>query len=81
MKRDLLYLFGESQTGHSAAAIGAFDGLHRGHCHILGNTVHYAHENGLSAAAILFDPLPAQFFGRLGADERLLLREEQEHRL
>ena len=81
MKQDLLHLFGEPLTGQSAAAIGAFDGLHRGHCHILGNTVRYARENELSAVAILFDPLPAQFFGRLGADERLLLREEQEQRL
>lgn len=81
MKRDLLHLFGEPLTGQSAAAIGAFDGLHRGHCHILGNTVRYARENGLSSAAILFDPLPAQFFGRIGANDRLLLREEQEQRL
>lgn len=81
MKRDLLHLFGEPLNSQSAAAIGAFDGLHRGHCHILGSTVRYARENGLRSAAILFDPLPAQFFGRLGADERLLLREEQDQRL
>ena len=77
----LLHIFGTPLPGHTAAAIGAFDGLHLGHCHILGNTVRYARENGLSSAAILFDPLPSQFFGRIGANERLLLREEQETKL
>ena len=78
MNEELNHLFGEPLQGNAAAAIGAFDGLHRGHCHILGNTVRYARKNGLTSAAILFDPLPSQFIGRLGPNERLTLREEQE---
>ena len=74
-------VFGAELTGHSAAAIGAFDGLHLGHQHILKNTVRYARQNGLTPAAILFDPLPSQFFGILGPNERLLLRPEQKAKL
>lgn len=61
----------------SSAAIGAFDGLHLGHQHILRETVEYAQRNGLDSAAVLFDPLPSQFFGRIGHDRRILLPEEQ----
>lgn len=81
MNNDLQNLFGKELPGHSAAAIGAFDGLHLGHQHILKNTVSYARQNHLTPAAILFNPLPSQFFGSLGANERLLLRSEQEAKL
>ncbi len=75
------HLFGPESTKHAAAAIGAFDGLHLGHRHILTETKQYAEKEDLEAAVILFDPLPAQFFGRIGPDQRLLLREEQEEML
>lgn len=70
-------LLGKDRLQASAAAIGAFDGLHIGHRHILQKTISYAQEKGIESAAVLFDPLPAQFFGRLGADQRILLPEEQ----
>ena len=78
MNFEIADLFGPEQQIHSAAAIGAFDGIHLGHQHILRRTAEYALEHKLIPAAILFDPLPAQFFGRIGPDERILLREEQE---
>ena len=68
-------------TSYSSAAIGAFDGIHLGHQHILRETVAYARQQGLEAAAILFDPLPSQFFGRLGTDQRILLPDEQKEML
>lgn len=68
-------------TSYSSAAIGAFDGIHLGHQHILRETVAYARQEGLEAAAILFDPLPSQFFGRLGTDQRILLPDEQKEML
>lgn len=78
MNEALTNLFGPELPNHSAVTIGAFDGLHLGHRHIISNTVTYARSKGISAAAILFDPLPSIFFGRLGADERIMLRDEQE---
>lgn len=81
MNEVLNNLFGPELPNHSAAAIGAFDGLHLGHQHIINNTVTFAKKNGITSAAILFDPLPSIFFGRLGKNERILLRDEQETRL
>lgn len=78
MSADLPELFGAARDKHSAIAIGAFDGIHLGHQHILRSTVTYAQAHDLIPTAILFDPLPSQFFGRLGTDQRILLREEQE---
>ncbi|MBQ6481122.1 MAG: riboflavin biosynthesis protein RibF [Anaerolineaceae bacterium] len=81
MNKVLNNLFGPVLPNHSAAAIGAFDGLHLGHQHIINNTVTFAKKNGITSAAILFDPLPSIFFDRLGKNERILLRFEQEIRL
>lgn len=81
MNEVLNNLFEPEFPNHSAAAIGAFDGLHLGHQHIINNTVTFAKKNGITSALILFDPLPSIFFGRLGKNERILLRVEQEIRL
>ena len=78
MNTALSELFGTDIGDHTAAAIGAFDGIHLGHRHILRSTVAYAEEHHLIPTAILFDPLPSQFFGKIGKDQRILLREEQD---
>ena len=78
MNEELLKIFGSEIPNHSAIAIGAFDGLHRGHQHILNNMITYARENELTSAVILFDPLPREFFSGLGYNDRILLRAEQE---
>ena len=70
-------IFGPEISGASSAAIGAFDGIHLGHRHILRETAAYAKEKGISSAAVLFDPLPSVLFGRLAPDQRILLPEEQ----
>lgn len=46
-----------------AAAIGKFDGLHRGHKQLLQEILN-CREQGLIAAVFTFDPPPAVFFGR-----------------
>lgn len=81
MNEELKNIFGAEVTYPTAVSIGVFDGIHLGHQHIIGSTVGYAKINGLMPVAILFDPLPAQFFGRLGPNERILLRHEQEQKL
>ena len=41
-----------------AIAIGAFDGVHRGHRELLGATVRDARKRGIAAVAVTFDPDP-----------------------
>ena len=41
-----------------AVAIGAFDGVHRGHRHLIDQMVADAHEHGIAAIAVTFDPDP-----------------------
>ena len=43
------------------AAIGNFDGVHRGHQENLGSAAAEARERGMKSIAITFDPHPAQF--------------------
>jgi riboflavin kinase / FMN adenylyltransferase len=47
--------------GPCVAAIGNFDGVHRGHQEILGAAVAEARVRGLRSIVITFDPHPAQF--------------------
>jgi riboflavin kinase / FMN adenylyltransferase len=47
--------------GPCVAAIGNFDGVHRGHRQILGSVVDEARERGMNAVAITFDPHPDEF--------------------
>jgi riboflavin kinase / FMN adenylyltransferase len=46
--------------GPSIAAIGNFDGVHRGHREILGSAASEARERSMKSVAITFDPHPAQ---------------------
>ncbi len=47
--------------GRTVAAVGNFDGVHHGHREILAAAVAEAHELGVQALAITFDPHPEQF--------------------
>jgi riboflavin kinase/FMN adenylyltransferase len=65
------------------ASIGTFDGVHRGHRHLLGVLVDRAHTLGVESLVVTFEPTPAQLFapdrfqGRLTRNETRtrLLRE------
>ena len=46
----------------SVLAIGAFDGLHRGHAALLAKVRERATKKGLVAAAVSFEPLPRSYF-------------------
>ena len=46
----------------SVLAIGAFDGLHRGHAALLAKVRERATKHGLVAAAVSFEPLPRSYF-------------------
>lgn len=49
-------------TGGYAAAIGNFDGVHRGHRFLLEQTIAFASSIGAEAAAVVFDPHPRRYF-------------------
>jgi riboflavin kinase/FMN adenylyltransferase len=48
----------------SVLAIGAFDGLHRGHQALLAAVRASAARRGLPSGAVLFEPLPRRYFAR-----------------
>jgi riboflavin kinase/FMN adenylyltransferase len=50
-----------SDAGPVIAAVGNFDGVHRGHQEILASVVREAREKGARALAITFDPHPERF--------------------
>ncbi len=49
-----------TQAAPLALTIGVFDGIHRGHQHVLTTVVARARQLGLNAAALTFEPHPAQ---------------------
>ena len=46
----------------SIAAIGNFDGVHRGHQYLLDETIKLAKAGGVQAGVVVFDPHPQHFF-------------------
>lgn len=49
---------------NSWLTVGVFDGVHRGHQQILKRLTAGAHERGVPALVLTFDPHPAKLFGR-----------------
>lgn len=47
---------------HPVAAIGNFDGVHRGHCHVFNAAIALARSLGRPAVALTFDPHPRRLF-------------------
>jgi riboflavin kinase/FMN adenylyltransferase len=66
----------EVSLNRSWLTIGVFDGVHRGHQQIIRRMVAGAHENGVPAVVLTFDPHPARIFGR-GEIKLLTLPEER----
>lgn len=52
----------EPEPAPSIITIGAFDGVHRGHQHLLQLAAESAREKGARVIAITFEPLPVQIF-------------------
>ena len=63
--------------GPSIAAIGNFDGVHRGHQEILGSVVAEARARGAKAVAVTFDPHPEKVLRPAKAPKLLTLTEER----
>ena len=62
--------------GGSVLAVGAFDGLHRGHAALLRRVCERANERGSTPAVISFEPLPRAFFSRAPLPRLSSLREK-----
>lgn len=54
------------------ATIGNFDGLHRGHRHVIGQVQAAARAAGLSSVAMVFEPQPSEYFLGERAPGRLM---------
>ncbi len=62
---------------HSWVAIGAFDGVHKGHQALFTTLVTGAHRSGCKAVVITFDPLPGIFFKRMEPGSELSTLDER----
>ncbi len=63
----------------SVVTIGNYDGVHRGHQHMLAAVREHAARLGLPATVITFEPTPREFFEGEAAPSRLMrLREKME---
>ena len=56
----------------SVVCIGAFDGLHLGHRHLLAEARRVADAGNLDLVVVSFEPLPREFFGRANPPPRLI---------
>jgi len=63
-------------------AVGAFDGVHRGHQRLLSHVCRMAAEYGVEAAIMTFEPIPAQVFRDQGHENtRLSTKDERNKEL
>lgn len=62
----LAWAVGDTPLDHGPciAAIGNFDGVHRGHGKVVAAAIAAARSAGVAAAAVTFDPHPREFFRR-----------------
>lgn len=78
MKDPQYTTFTDHADGPCVVSIGTFDGVHRGHQHLLTRVRERATELGLSSLVVTFEPTPVQLFnpdlfkGRLVTPERKL---------
>ena len=69
------------QGGPIVAAIGNFDGVHRGHQQVINAAISAARSQGHASAVITFDPHPREFFRHDDAPFHLADRQEKDRLL
>lgn len=62
-------------TSRPWAAVGNFDGVHRGHQFLLGETIKAAREAGAEAGVVVFEPHPRRYFRPLDPPFLITARE------
>ncbi|MCO5228670.1 MAG: riboflavin biosynthesis protein RibF [Thermomicrobiales bacterium] len=76
MNREVVSFLSGLESAPSIVTIGAFDGVHRGHQHLLGLASESADAKSARVIAITFEPLPGQVFspdrfsGRITTNQR-----------
>lgn len=71
----------KSEDRGASAAIGNFDGVHRGHQAVLNIARAYATEHGCKLGVVTFDPHPREFFAPDAPPFRLMNPEAKSNRL
>lgn len=66
------HLLGKALTDGSAVAVGNFDGLHRGHQHLLDCLRSHAKAETLTKTVVLFEPQPMEFLFPKKAPARIM---------
>jgi riboflavin kinase/FMN adenylyltransferase len=61
----------------AAVALGAFDGVHRGHRQVIAEAARAARDRGAPLGAISFEPHPRRYFGRESEPFRLMTVDQQ----
>ena len=61
----------------SVVCIGAFDGLHLGHLHLLADARAQADAHRLDLIVVSFEPLPREYFGKANPPPRLILAQQK----
>ena len=59
-------------AGGSVVTIGAFDGLHHGHEHLLRRVMAESHDRGVPSVVMSFEPTPREFFAAAAPPARLM---------
>ena len=78
MTHSIMTRFDEVPREPHIVSIGTFDGVHRGHRHLLETALARSHDLGVPLLVVTFEPIPAQvvrpelFQGRLNTAERKL---------
>ena len=75
------YQFAEDEDRGASAAIGNFDGVHRGHQYVIDIAREKAAEIGAPLGVMTFEPHPRQYFAPKAPDFRLMNAEARAHRL
>lgn len=68
----------QKTSADCVATVGMFDGVHRGHQHVIGQVVEKAREAGLSSTVITFDKVPRQVLDPSFRPQLLTTLEEKE---
>jgi riboflavin kinase/FMN adenylyltransferase len=73
--------FIEAEDRGASAAIGNFDGVHRGHQYVIDIARDAAAREGVPLGVMTFEPHPRQYFAPKSPDFRLMNAESRAHRL
>lgn len=81
MKHIIASYLNELEPAPSVVTIGAFDGVHRGHQHILHQARKAADRHGARVIAVTFEPLPVQVFRPEAFPGRILTNQRRRDHL